>query len=833
MISHFTKMAFKAMARFKLHTVISQLSLIFGFICFISAILLSNYSRSFDSHFPNSDRIFSIVSKNIGASPLPDNFPIINQPTSRYMRSYFPDIPNIVRASTGGPEDVGYEGETYAIDTKYVEERFFDIFPLETLYGIAEGEQLPPNSVMLTEDAAMEIFGRTDVVGERLTLANRFDVAVAGVSKRLESPSHLNMGMSLFNTEMFVPMEISNQEDRERIIAAGGDPDADRWGNQSDYVYMEIPEDYPFVLEDFEQQLDEFTKANLPEERQVFMTFGMKPINELVTSTLAFVTGGFDITEVLVVAGALVLMIGCLNYSNLVITQLSLRSQEIGVQKILGSKRGLLIVQYCYEAFLFVSVALIISLLLFLFLLASFDGATLIGVGPHMLLEPALWSSLGIVLLVIVAIAGGYPALRTAMVPLVTMMRPKGSSGYSGRLRAVMVGMQFFVSGTLMILAMVMFAQNGAMTQQLDGDTADPKIIVSTPVDTFTVDKELVINEIQAHAGVVSVTQVDIIPWSISNSSSSYRNSPLPNEGIEAEISTFSVGYDYLQTMETPLIAGRDFELGRSSDILPPRDQRLTNAGPFSVLIDDRAAQTFGWNSAEAALGESIYQLISNDEEGTENIVELNIVGAVGAQKYQLVDFGNFGSEGNIYFLQPDQANYLIIKASRENLNDALNHIDTTWSRLMPTIGLQRDFIDNIFYSTYDIFLAISGSIALLSIIGFLIASIGLLGNATFITNIRRKEVGIRKVMGASSSKLLRMLLLDFAKPIIIANAFAWPLGFVIGNGYVSLFATRAELTVMPFLVSLFLSAAIACGAVISQSWKSSRVRPAMVLRYE
>ena len=105
MISHFTKMALKAMARFKLHTVISQLSLIFGFICFISALLLSNYSRSFDSHFPNSDRIFSIVSKNVGNSPLPDNFPIVNQPTSRYMRSYFPDIPNIVRASTGGPED--------------------------------------------------------------------------------------------------------------------------------------------------------------------------------------------------------------------------------------------------------------------------------------------------------------------------------------------------------------------------------------------------------------------------------------------------------------------------------------------------------------------------------------------------------------------------------------------------------------------------------------------------------------------------------------------------------------------------------------------------------
>ena len=111
--------------------------------------------------------------------------------------------------------------------------------------------------------------------------------------------------------------------------------------------------------------------------------------------------------------------------------------------------------------------------------------------------------------------------------------------------------------------------------------------------------------------------------------------------------------------------------------------------------------------------------------------------------------------------------------------------------------------------------------------------NIGLLGNATFITNIRRKEVGIRKVMGASSGTLLRMLLLDFAKPVMIANTFAWPLGYVIGNVYTSLFAAQSDLTLLPFLISFFLSVFIAVVAVISQSWKSAHVRPAMVLRYE
>lgn len=351
-------------------------------------------------------------------------------------------------------------------------------------------------------------------------------------------------------------------------------------------------------------------------------------------------------------------------------------------------------------------------------------------------------------------------------------------------------------------------------------------------MDTFTVDPELLATELKAHPGVISVTQVGIPPWTISSSSSGYSRSADVNS-TRSEIGTFSVGYDYTETLGTPLIAGRDFSRDRGLDEFPAFTELTSSSGPFSVMIDDVAARSFGWNSAEEALGESIYRMIGPPTLDQATAIELTIIGAVGPQKHQFIDFNNFGTEGSLYLLRPAQSNYMIIKASRSNLNAALTHIDSTWNRLMPTIGLQREFFDDVFYQTYNVFLAISSSIAILSVMGFLIASIGLLGNATFITNIRQKEVGIRRVMGASSGRLLCMLLLDFAKPIIIANAIAWPLGYFIGSGYISLFATRAELTIMPFLVSLLLSALIACIAVISQSWKSSRVRPAMVLRYE
>ncbi|NKB32767.1 MAG: FtsX-like permease family protein [Pseudomonadales bacterium] len=832
MLAHFTKMAVKALLRFKLHSAINFLSLGFGFICFITALLLANYLDSFDQHWPNADRVYNVVIRNVGEATGPDEFPIVNEPAARYLRSYFPEIPNIVKASIGDLDDITIDGQAHTVTSRYVEDRFFNIFPVEYLAGIDEGSPLPPNSAVITEQAAMRLYNRVDVVGERLLIDNESDVAIVAVAKTFENPSHLDGGITLFSADFFFPMEIRDDANRQRRIAAGVDPDADQWANQSNYVYLEIPEDMDFDLPTFHRELDEFVQATLPEDLRDSITYELIPVNQLLMTTLAFVTAGFSITTILLVAGILVLLIGCLNYSNLVIAQLSLRSQEIAVEKILGSKRGLLIAQYCFESFLFVLTTLVLVFLVMAFALSIIGSFGVAGVGPEMLANSSLWIWLLLVVVLIVLIAGCYPALRTVTVPLISMMRPKGSGGYSGRLRAFMVGTQFFISGTLMILAFVMFEQNATMTQQLDGDIADPKLVVSTAVDTFSADYDLVKNELQSHPGVLSVSQVDLTPWSISSSPINLSRSGDLNE-TTVLIANRNVGYDYESTMDVSLLAGRNYSRDRANDRFPSFNELRANTGPYSILLDNRAAQALGFDNAQTAVGQSIYRHLEPPSVEREIVIEVVIVGAIDELKYQFVDFGVFGITGDALTLAPEFANLMVIKISKDNVNDALSHIDETWSRLMPDIPLQREFVDNLFYLGYNLFLSISVAIAALSILGFLIASIGLLGNATFITNIRQKEVGIRKVMGASSSRLLRMLLLDFAKPILIANAIAWPVGYLIGNVYISLFAARAELTVFPFLFSLALSAAIAIIAVASQSWKSARVRPAMILRYE
>jgi len=832
MIGHYTRMACKAMLRFKLHTCVSLASLVIGFICFISAILLSNYADSFDRGFPNSQNIYNLMIRAVGDSPLPDRFPIVNEPAARYLRAAFPDIPNIVRASSGMPQAITYNGQSVSLDTKYVEDRFFDIFPLESVAGIATGMPLPPDSVVLTEDAARLVFGHTDVVGERLLIENEFNVIVAGVVRDPEFPSHLSSAIDLFNTQMFAPISMPDQRIREQIAANGGDPDADRWGNQSDFVYIEFPENRVVDVAAFNRQLDEFVQRTLPPERAEIQTFQLLPVNELVPTQLAFVTGGFDLPDILIAAGALVLLIGCLNYSNLVIAQLSLRSQEIGVQKILGARRSTLLFQYSFEALLFLVLVLAVTFVTLAVILARLQADGMAGIRPQLLFDSRLLAALLPVIILVVMISGTYPALRTAWVPVVTMLRPKGSSGYSSRLRNTMVGTQFFISSTLMILATVMFMQNRAMTQQLDGGILDPKIIINVPIDTYDSDPELLANELVSHAAVLSVSRIDTLPWSISNSSSSFSRDRDPN-AIEAELSRHAVGYNFSSTMDQPLLGGRDFSRDRGSDLLPSSGDLTGDSGPFAAILDENAARALGWENPADAIGESVFRRYAANRDRPEVSIELLVVGLMSPRKYEFLDFSSFGSQGNIYSLQPQNTEYMVLKIDLDNLNQGLQHLEGTWNRLMPQISLRRVFIDDLFYQTYDLFLGISTSIGTLSLFGFLVASIGLLGNATFITNMRKKEVGIRKVMGASSNRLLAMLLLDFVKPILIANALAGPLGYVLAQGYTSFFAAQVNVTLAPFLVSLGLSVIIAFGAVLSQSLKSARVRPANVLRYE
>ena len=212
-----------------------------------------------------------------------------------------------------------------------------------------------------------------------------------------------------------------------------------------------------------------------------------------------------------------------------------------------------------------------------------------------------------------------------------------------------------------MILAFVMFAQNSTMTQQLDGEVADPKLITTTAVDTFSADFELVKNELQSHPGVLSVSQVDLTPWSISSSPINLSRSADLNESTVV-IGNRNIGYDYADTMDVSFLAGRNYSRDRANDRFPSLRNINANGGPYSILLDDRAAQALGFENAQASVGQSIYRHLEPPSVDREMAIELVVIGAIDKLKYQFVDFGVFGITGDALTLAPEFANLMVIK---------------------------------------------------------------------------------------------------------------------------------------------------------------------------
>lgn len=831
MISHYTSMALKAFLKFKLHSLINLVSLVFGFVCFISSTLVSNYINSFDMHFPDSENTYTLVRTNQSASG-DGQIAYVSEPVARYLRSEFPEIEHIVRATPAQSVNATIEGQTDTFNARYVESGFIDIFPIEILTGIETGENLPPGTALISEAAAIRRFGTTDVIGKNLLLEQLVDVTIVGVTKTFERPSHIESAISSLSSDLIIPIEVFDQMLDLQAESSSRSNQGDNWESIIYYTYIQFPSNTDVDEIAFQTKLDRFAEQFVPKRIDSTITYSLQPINGLATSTIELLFGGIDITIALVLTGGLVLLIACLNYTNLVIAQLSLRSQEIGVQKILGAKRSQLITQYSYESSLFIAFSLAITLVVLFLILISLGNSGVVGVNSSLLLKPALWTNLGIVCVIIVAISGAYPALRTASVSLVTLMRPKGSEGYSSRLRSIMVGTQFTISGTLIIMSFVMFNQNRVMSEQLDGNNTDPKVVLTTPLGTLPIDPDLFATELNQHPAILSVTKTGSLPWSIGISDMKISRSADFN-AAKIDLVDHTVGYDFSDTLDIPLLAGRTFSRDRANDILPSVDALRPALGPFSLIIDDKAAEQLGWGNPEDAIGQSVYRHYGPPSVPTPFVLEQIVVGVAGEQRFTIVNYGTFGMGGTAYNLQPDNARYLIIRISRQDVAGALQHIDQVWNRLLPELIIKRQFVDELFYEAYQIFNGISAAVAGLSILGFIIASVGLLGNATFITNIRQREVGIRKVMGASPSRLMRMLLLDFSKPVIIANIFAWPIGYVLASGYISLFSTQASLSAVPFIGCLVISVLITCLAVVSQSWKSVSVKPASVLRYE
>jgi putative ABC transport system permease protein len=283
------------------------------------------------------------------------------------------------------------------------------------------------------------------------------------------------------------------------------------------------------------------------------------------------------------------------------------------------------------------------------------------------------------------------------------------------------------------------------------------------------------------------------------------------------------VGFDFFQTLDMKLLAGRAFDRNHADDISKWKD-----SAPATVLIDNAMAKLQGWHDPQQAIGKTLFLRGSIDPNVKPR--PLRVVGVVEGRILSVIAMG---TNSNVYFLDPDAARSPIIRISTNDVKGALLEIDQAWNKLVPNVPIVREYPEDIINKTYELIGGVAAAISVFSALACVGALLGLIGISIHIIGRRTHEIGVRKTLGASTRSIFALLMRDFARPVVIANLIAWPFAFLAMRAYLSIFTERSALSIKPFLLSMIVSVLVAWLAVATQTLRAARIKPAHVLRYE
>jgi len=810
MFKHYLTTALRNFLRHRILTSVNVLCLSLGISCFVIAYAVVTYLQSSEAAFPNSARTYFIAQTSNGVPT------ITPAPLAKYLRVDFPEV--TVAHVTGGLFSLG-DGHSLKVGDRVVatspvfaDQDFLKIFPLHFIAGDRAVALVNPRSVILTEQAAMKYFGKTDVVGRSIEL-NREAATVTGVITPPPQPSHLsNSPLAIMRFEVLVSMDVF---DRWTEMQSGLGHNEDRWTGVY-LTYAQLPRDGSLMLNEFNDRLKSFATLRVPPAGPVKRTFAAKPIASLTASLGDVFTG--SIAALLMSLGGVVLLVACLNYANLATAQAASRAKEVGMRKVLGATRQQLMSQHLFETALLALAATVIALTAIAAAAIALNASMGIDLLTVVARNARFWAFLIALLAAVSVIAGAYPAfVLSRLRPAQTLRAGRNKMGGKS-LASALVGVQFAVASLLVIAVVAIYRQNAAVHSSFKTPT-DQVVVINTSLKSAGVSLESLRAELLRSSAVEAVSAVRVPPWSpamstvrISRVAEGFANKP--------SVRTHGVAFDFFQTFDMRLLAGRLFD--SRQDIETSASGFLSN----KVIVDRAFVAQLGFANPAAAVNQVIYY----PGDATRPTATAQIIGVVDTQQLSLI---GMGVSSNLYSLDVARSGFAVVRLARNSIPEGLAAIDSTWKRLAPDSPLTRVFVDELFERGYRYYDGIRQVFTGIAIFAFAIAAMGLIGMAVHIVGNRRHEIGVRKTLGATQQRVMSMLMWDFSKPVLIANLIAWPLAFGVEQGYARVIVDRAPISIVPYLLGLAITLTIAWAAVGAQAYRAARLHPANVLRHE
>jgi putative ABC transport system permease protein len=794
--------AFRSIIRQKSFSLINILGLTIGLSVSFLILFYVFDELSFDRFHNNPDRIYRLVVKgtlgemNLQAAVTP----------KALAGKVLKDVPEVETATVFDIGSASYllkigEEKLYERDFLYADTSFLKIFNFPLIYGNATESLSLPYSIIISEEFAKKYYGSANPTGEFIRINEQQDYIITGVFKNLPAESHIS-----FN--FLVSMESKIKDQGGNLL--------ENWEDLNSYTYVKMRENSN--MQDFQVKLDTILRQNvLNNERDVNVDLKIYPqkITEihLKSNLLGEIKENGDMSYIFVLLAIVsgIIIIASINFMNLSTAKSASRAKEVGIRKILGSQKSMLIGQFLSESVMISMISFILSLAVIELSMPVFNEITGKDLSINYLSNWNLMLFFAIALLT-GCFAGSYPAFYLSSFQPVKVLQNRMKVAKTGilKLRNVLVFIQFAISTGLIICTIIIYLQLDFLKTKELGFDKDSVISVEMR------NSELRENASVLKEAIVKIAGVQSVSLSTTYPGRGLIGSSFTPEGIDENnpwlIFSFHADEDFAEkTLRMKILQGRDFRKDFGSD---------TNA----VLINETLNKKLGW---ENPIGKKI---VPSYPEGTLVKREFHVIGVVADFHFQSL-YENV--DPIMIHLLDEPPQLLLIRMDPQQQSETLKKIEKKWSELNPDHPFNYEFLNDFFENFYYSDKRIGRILIYLSLFAIFIACIGLLGLASFTAEQRTKEIGIRKVMGASAFSISLRLSLEYLKMIILAGVLAWPASYYLMYFWLEKFSYRVQMPLWAFIASTGITTILSLIVVNFQTIKAANSNPVESLRYE
>ncbi|MDO5970848.1 ABC transporter permease [Flavivirga aquimarina] len=801
MIRNYIKIAWRNLIKNKAISSINIIGLAIGIASCLLIVLFVLDELSYDRFNERKDEVFRVVFRaNVNGELIKEA--VVMPPVAQTLKQEFPEVVDATRFKRIPSPKVSYEKNNYRNGKfAYVDPNFFDVFTLPIIKGNKVAPLDKPNTIVLTKNEAIKYFGKEDPIG-KILLVNDLQFEITAIIDNMPNNSHFHFDMLASMVGYSAAKNTS-------------------WMNSGFYTYLVLKKglDYKSLESKFSAIIEKYMGPQMKEETG--MTFAeftkdnqlglfLQPLTDIHLnsdfSSASTLEQGGDMKSVYIFCSIalFMLLIACVNFMNLSTASATKRAKEVGVRKVLGSKKSQLIGQFLTEAFFSTAAAMLLAVILIVIMLPFFNNLFDKELQMTYLLEPQIVFTLVSLLIVISLLAGVYPAFYIASFKPIAALKSKFlSTGNKKGVRSGLVVFQFVISAGL-ILATLIVDKQMTFIQNKDIGYNKKQLLVLRESYFLGPNQTSFKNQILTDPRVERVTSSGHVPAGVTNNS---VTGIYVNQKFDRRVNIFYIDDEYIPTMGMKLIEGRNFSNNFGADSL-------------NIIVNETTINKLGYGSNP--IGKTMIIGVNDD------LKTFKIIGVV-----KDFHFRSLHQKIEPLIMLNKSSSGLIVRAKGADMSGLITSISKLWNNYQVNEPFTYTLLDDSYNETYMAEQRMGTILKIFAILTIFIACLGLFGLVTFTTEQRFKEIGVRKVLGSTVSQIVLMISEYFIKLVMVSFAIAFPLGYYSMNIWLQDFAYRTKIEWPTFLIAGFITICIAFITISFRSIKAAQTNPIKSLRTE